>query len=27
MAKNKIELAYMYFLPKPHKKGTPLRPI
>ncbi|CAF4914618.1 unnamed protein product, partial [Rotaria socialis] len=24
---NKIELAYMYFLPKPHKKGTPLRPI
>ncbi|CAF4037931.1 unnamed protein product [Rotaria sordida] len=25
--RNKIELAYMYFLPKPHKKGTPLRPI
>ncbi|CAF4801074.1 unnamed protein product [Rotaria sp. Silwood1] len=21
------ELAYMYFIPKPHKKGTPLRPI
>ncbi|CAF4050299.1 unnamed protein product [Rotaria sp. Silwood2] len=25
--RNKIEVAYMYFLPKPHKKGTPLRPI
>ncbi|CAF3751880.1 unnamed protein product [Rotaria sp. Silwood1] len=24
---NKIELSYMYFLPKAHKKGTPLRPI
>ncbi|CAF4192638.1 unnamed protein product [Rotaria sp. Silwood2] len=24
---NKTELAYMYFLPKSHKKGTPLRPI
>ncbi|CAF3032008.1 unnamed protein product [Rotaria sp. Silwood2] len=25
--RNKIELAYMYFLHKSHKKGTPLRPI
>ncbi|CAF3713387.1 unnamed protein product [Rotaria socialis] len=24
---NKTELAYMYFLPKSHKEGTPLRPI
>jgi len=24
---NTIELAYLYFLPKPHKLGTPLRPI
>ncbi|CAM4848967.1 unnamed protein product [Rotaria magnacalcarata] len=25
--KNKIQLAYLYFIPKPHKTGTPLRPI
>ncbi|CAF1146177.1 unnamed protein product [Rotaria sp. Silwood1] len=25
--RQKIELAYMYFIPKPHKKATPLRPI
>ncbi|CAF1526878.1 unnamed protein product, partial [Rotaria magnacalcarata] len=25
--KNQIKLAYLYFIPKPHKKGTPLRPI
>ncbi|CAF0911704.1 unnamed protein product [Rotaria sordida] len=25
--KNKIKLAYLYFIPKPHKEGTPLRPI
>ncbi|CAF1237188.1 unnamed protein product [Rotaria sp. Silwood1] len=25
--RKKTELAYMYFIPKPHKKGTPLRPI
>ncbi|CAF4098144.1 unnamed protein product, partial [Rotaria sordida] len=25
--REKTELAYMYFIPKPHKKGTPLRPI
>ncbi|CAF1172427.1 unnamed protein product [Rotaria sordida] len=25
--KEKIELAYLYFLPKSHKKETPLRPI
>ncbi|CAF3860731.1 unnamed protein product [Rotaria sp. Silwood1] len=25
--RKKTELAYMYFLPKAHKKGTPLRPI
>ncbi|CAF3441883.1 unnamed protein product, partial [Rotaria socialis] len=25
--KNKIKLAYLYFVPKPHKPGTPLRPI
>ncbi|CAF4187077.1 unnamed protein product, partial [Adineta steineri] len=24
---NKIQLAYLYFIPKPHKEGTPLRPI
>ncbi|CAF4847221.1 unnamed protein product, partial [Rotaria socialis] len=22
-----IELAHLYFIPKPHKIGTPLRPI
>ncbi|CAF5223746.1 unnamed protein product, partial [Rotaria magnacalcarata] len=25
--KNKIQLAYLYFIPKPHKTGAPLRPI
>ncbi|CAF4171520.1 unnamed protein product, partial [Rotaria sordida] len=25
--REKTELAYMYFIPKPHKKGTPPRPI
>ncbi|CAF1290969.1 unnamed protein product [Rotaria sp. Silwood1] len=25
--REKTELAYMYFIPKPHKKATPLRPI
>ncbi|CAF4159579.1 unnamed protein product, partial [Rotaria sp. Silwood2] len=25
--RKKTELAYMYFIPKPHKKATPLRPI
>ncbi|CAF4707022.1 unnamed protein product, partial [Rotaria sp. Silwood2] len=25
--RKKTELAYMYFIPKPHKKRTPLRPI
>ncbi|CAF4132862.1 unnamed protein product, partial [Rotaria sordida] len=25
--REKTELAYMYFIPKPHKKDTPLRPI
>ncbi|CAF3091551.1 unnamed protein product [Rotaria socialis] len=23
----KVQLAYLYFIPKPHKAGTPLRPI
>ncbi|CAF3471605.1 unnamed protein product [Rotaria socialis] len=22
-----VQLAYLYFIPKPHKAGTPLRPI
>ncbi|CAF5100072.1 unnamed protein product, partial [Rotaria magnacalcarata] len=25
--RNKVQLAYLYFIPKPHKAGTPLRPI
>ncbi|CAF1529401.1 unnamed protein product, partial [Adineta ricciae] len=25
--RDKVELAYLYFVPKPHKEGTPLRPI
>ncbi|CAF1502413.1 unnamed protein product [Adineta steineri] len=25
--RNKVELGHLYFLPKPHKIGTPLRPI
>ncbi|CAF1448573.1 unnamed protein product [Rotaria sordida] len=25
--REKTELAYMYFIPKSHKKATPLRPI
>ncbi|CAM4848863.1 unnamed protein product [Rotaria magnacalcarata] len=25
--REKIQLAYLYFIPKPHKAGTPLRPI
>ncbi|CAM4791847.1 unnamed protein product, partial [Rotaria magnacalcarata] len=25
--REKIQLAYLYFIPKPHKPGTPLRPI
>ncbi|CAF4513714.1 unnamed protein product, partial [Rotaria sp. Silwood2] len=25
--RKKTELAYMYFIPKPHKKATPLRPV
>ncbi|CAF4898878.1 unnamed protein product, partial [Rotaria socialis] len=25
--REKIQLAYLYFIPKPHKTGTPLRPI
>ncbi|CAF1531351.1 unnamed protein product, partial [Adineta steineri] len=25
--RDKVALAYLYFIPKPHKEGTPLRPI
>ncbi|CAF1687462.1 unnamed protein product, partial [Adineta ricciae] len=25
--RDKVELAYLYFVPKPHEEGTPLRPI
>ncbi|CAF3428682.1 unnamed protein product [Rotaria socialis] len=27
LKREKIQLAYLYFIPKPHKAGTPLRPI
>ncbi|CAF2764280.1 unnamed protein product [Rotaria sp. Silwood2] len=26
-SREKMQLAYLYFIPKPHKEGTPLRPI
>ncbi|CAM4986523.1 unnamed protein product [Rotaria socialis] len=27
LKREKVQLAYLYFIPKPHKAGTPLRPI